>query len=74
MPCSSAADDAGARLPGRPLTSAELDQWVLFGGTWRTVAVDDRRGIVELCTCAGEAMDRRESGDPAVIARLRAGE
>jgi hypothetical protein len=54
----------------RPLTIEELDQWVLFGGTWRTVRVGEGQATVELCTCTGEAVERRETSDPSVIARL----
>lgn len=74
MPCPPSTDDHITAPPPRPLTMAELDQWVLFGGTWRTVTLDRRRGVVDLCTCAGEAVDRRESSAPDVLARLAAGE
>ena len=55
----------------RPLTIEELDHWVLFGGTWRTVRVGEGRATIELCTCTSEAVERRETSDPGVIARLR---
>jgi hypothetical protein len=55
----------------RPLTIEELDRWVLFGGTWRTVRVGEGEATVELCTCTDEAVERRETSDPSVIARLR---
>jgi hypothetical protein len=69
-PPSPPADDADTP---RELTADELDRWVLFGGTWRTVQVDEHRGVVDLCTCAGEAVDRRQSTDSEVMARLRDG-
>jgi hypothetical protein len=54
----------------RPLTIEELDQWVLFGGTWRTVRVGEGDATVELCTCTSEPVERRETRDPGVIALL----
>jgi len=70
-PSPPADDDAASP---RELTTDELDRWVEFGGTWRAVAVDERRGVVDLCTCAGEAMDRRQATDPVLIARLQDGD
>jgi hypothetical protein len=55
----------------RPLTLEELDHWVLFGGTWRAVRVAEGRATIELCTCTSEAVERRETSDPGVLARLR---
>ena len=57
-----------------PLTFEELERWTLFGGTWRVVALTAGHAEVELCTCSGEGVDRRETGDPRVIERLALGE
>lgn len=70
-PSPPADDDAASP---RELTTDELDRWVEFGGTWRAVAVDEHCGIVDLCTCAGEAVDRRQSTNPLLIARLQDGD
>ena len=56
----------------RPLTLAELEQWLAFGGTWRPVLIGDGKAVIELCECTGERVERRESRDPAVIGYLRA--
>jgi hypothetical protein len=55
----------------RPLTIAELEQWVEFGARWRALRICDRRVIVDLCQCTGELVERRESIDPEVIAYVR---
>jgi hypothetical protein len=57
-----------------PLTIDELEQWELFGGTWRTLEHGGGHAVVELCACTSEAIDRRQTSDPAVLARLLSGE
>jgi len=52
------------------LTIAGLDRWVLFGATWRVVDLSPDHATVDLCTCTGETVERRESQDPAVLAYL----
>lgn len=59
--------------PGvRPLTIAELEQWVTFGAWWRARQIGETQVIVDLCQCTGEFVERRESIDPEVIAYVRA--
>ena len=53
------------------VTIDELERWELFGARWRVVHLSDVHAEVELCTCAGEPLERRESNDPQVIGYLR---
>jgi hypothetical protein len=62
----------GAEGEGRPLTIAELEQWVAFGARWRPQRIGDEQAIVDLCQCTGEFVERREAVDPEVIAYVRA--
>lgn len=57
-------------MSGAPLTAAELEQWLLFGGTVRPVSLTADRAVVDLCTCTGELVERRECDEPAVIDRV----
>lgn len=50
---------------------SELEDWVLHGATWRPVTIEQRRVVVELCTCSGEPVDRVESNDGNVIEYVR---
>jgi hypothetical protein len=56
---------------GDPLTVEELERWTSFGAQWRAVYVSEQQAIVDLCSCTGEAMERRASADPATIAYVR---
>ena len=53
------------------VTIDELERWELFGARWRVVHLSDEHAEVELCTCAGEPLERRVSNDPRVIGYLR---
>lgn len=55
----------------RPLTIAELEQWVAFGARWRPQRFEQERVIVDLCQCTGELVERRAAVDPEVIAYVR---
>jgi len=55
-----------------PLTVERLERWALFGAQWRVVHLSDALAIVDLCACTGEAVERLESDDPALIRYLRA--
>jgi hypothetical protein len=55
-----------------PLTVGDLERWEVFGAQWRVVHLSDRRAILDLCTCTGEPVERRESDDPALIEWVRA--
>jgi hypothetical protein len=48
-----------------------LARWEHHGAVWRAVHVSDEHAIVDLCTCAGEPVERIESGDPDLIRLLR---
>jgi hypothetical protein len=48
-----------------------LRRWEDNGAMWRAVHVSDAKAIVELCTCAGEPVERIESDDPDLIRLLR---
>ena len=54
-----------------PVTVEELDSWEKHGATWRAIEVTDRRAVVELCTCYGEAVDVVQSAAPELIAYVR---
>jgi hypothetical protein len=60
------------RMEPRPLTIAELEQWVAFGARWRPQRIGEDRAIVDLCQCTGELVERRIAVDPEVIAYVRA--
>jgi hypothetical protein len=53
------------------VTVDELERWELFGARWRVVHLSDGHAVVELCTCAGEPLERRASDDPRVIEYVR---
>ncbi len=59
-------------MSGEPLTIAELERWVLFGATWQIAELSDQHAIIDLCTCTGELVERREGHDAKVIEYLRA--
>jgi hypothetical protein len=48
-----------------------VENWRLSGGSWRIVSISNERAVVDLCACTGEPMERLQSDDPTVIARLR---
>jgi hypothetical protein len=50
---------------------SELEDWVLHGATWRPLAIDEQRVVLELCSCSGEPMDVVESKDATVIEYVR---
>jgi hypothetical protein len=53
------------------LTREELERWEQFGATWRVVSLGADRGLVDLCTCTGELVERRDDLDPALLEDLR---
>lgn len=53
------------------LTIAALERWVLFGAGQQIVEISDRAAVIDLCSCTGGPVERRESRDPAVIECLR---
>jgi hypothetical protein len=53
------------------LTITDLERWMLFGATWQIVDISDRHAVIDLCSCTGELVERRESADPAVVNYLR---
>ncbi len=65
------AQTTGVRVSPRPVTIDDLEAWVLSGAHWRVVDISDRRAVVDMCACTGEAMERVESADPAMIGYLR---
>jgi hypothetical protein len=48
-----------------------LERWEHHGATWRTAHLSETKAVVDLCTCAGEPVDRLESDDPDLIEFLR---
>ena len=53
------------------LTVEDLERWVQFGAAWRLVAEDGGRAVVDMLTCTGELVERRETEDPVVVAYVR---
>jgi hypothetical protein len=47
-----------------------LSRWEEHGATWRVVELTEDRAVVDLCTCHGEPVERLESDDRELIARL----
>lgn len=45
---------------------------MLFGATWQIAELSDQHAIIDLCTCTGELVERREGHDAKVIEYLRA--
>ncbi len=58
-------------MSAHTLTVDELERWELFGAHWRAVEISDQRAVVDLCTCTGAPVERRESDDPVLIAYVR---
>ncbi|HEY7621534.1 MAG TPA: hypothetical protein VH834_17275 [Solirubrobacteraceae bacterium] len=58
-------------MTANTLTIDALERWVLFGAQWRVVDLSHERVVVDLCTCAGEAVERLESDDPALVSYVR---
>jgi hypothetical protein len=54
--------------PAEPV--AMLQRWLDFGGAYRVVSQSPGHAVVELQTCHGEAVDRLESDDEALLAYL----
>lgn len=55
----------------QPLTIAALERWVLFGASWAVVESSAGHVLIQLCSCTGEPVERRETRDPTVIAYVR---
>ena len=55
----------------KALTIDDLERWAGAGASWRVVAISDELAVVDLCACTGEPVERRQSGDPALIGYLR---
>lgn len=53
------------------LTLADLERWELFGATWRVVELSGDRALLDMCACTGELVERRASGDQALIDYVR---
>jgi len=51
-----------------PVSVADLERWADAGAQWRVVEVHAGRAVIDLCACTGEAVERRETTDAAVIA------
>jgi hypothetical protein len=54
-----------------PLTITAIERWMLFGATWQMVDISNEHAIIDLCSCAGEPVERRETADAMVINYLR---
>ena len=56
------------------MTAADVDtltRWADGGGQWRLAEIEPGRAVVELLTCHGEAVERLESEEPALVAFVR---
>jgi len=49
------------------VTVEDLERWTASGAHWRVVTLSPTQVVVDLCACTGEAMERAQSDDPAVI-------
>lgn len=58
-------------MSSEPLTITALERWELFGATWQVVQISNDHAIIDLCSCTGTLVERRESADPTVIDYLR---
>jgi hypothetical protein len=58
-------------MNAQALTVEHLERWILSGAHWRVVDITNQSVVVDLCACTGEPVERRLSGDPAVIDYLR---
>lgn len=72
MGAGAPSSDDGSAM--NSVTVEHLEDWELNGATWRAVELDDRHAVIDLCSCSGERMDRVESGQPELIAYVRARE
>jgi hypothetical protein len=54
-----------------PLTITAIERWMLFGATWQMVDISNEHAIIDLCSCTGEPVERRETADAMVINYLR---
>lgn len=59
----------------RQTSVSELERWEEHGATWRPLELSDRRVVIELCTCYGEAVDtvQGEAKELIDFVRERAG-
>ena len=48
-----------------------LRRWENHGAEYRVVHLDERRAVVDLCTCSGEPVDRLESEDRDLVRFLQ---
>ena len=48
-----------------------LKRWRDYGGRYRVLELSSAGAVIELCTCHGEAVDRLESCDAALVEYLR---
>jgi hypothetical protein len=53
------------------LTVHELEHWVQFGAAWRLLRSDGDHAVVEMLTCTGELVERRQAESPDVVAYVR---
>lgn len=53
------------------VTVEDLERWEQRGAVWRTVAVNDHRALIDLCSCTGEPMERVQGDAPELIEFVR---
>jgi hypothetical protein len=54
-----------------PLTVRELEHWVQFGAAWRLERSEGDHAVVDMLSCTGELVERREADEPEVVAYVR---
>jgi hypothetical protein len=64
--------DGGGSHEKPTVTIEYLEEWEEHGAVWRAVEVSDKRAVIDLCSCTGEAMDRVQSEEAELIAYVRA--
>ena len=47
-----------------------LERWRDYGGHYRVLELSSAGAVVELCSCHGEAVERLESDDAALVEYL----
>ncbi len=58
-------------MPSDALTIDGLERWSLFGAHWRIIDISTKYAVVDLCTCAGDPVERLRTEVPKVIEYLR---
>jgi hypothetical protein len=64
--------EAGDGWQAPSVTIEDLERWEDNGAMWRPFEITDKRAVIDLCSCTGEAMERVQSDAKDVIELARA--